>query len=99
MDPFCCLSSRDYNSANGDRLMIVDWVISLMHLTLIGLLSFFPDGSFVKLPDGLNNFFRGAARWIDMDTAGTVMSLIIAIYAAYGLAMLANWVMKRIRGG
>ena len=97
---FVYFSSKGYyNACDGDRLMIVDQLLAFMFGTLMFLLDFFPSGDFVKLPDGLQNMFKGVGRWVDMETVGTVVSLIIAVYAAYGTSMLLNWVIKRVRGG
>ena len=61
-----------------------------------GLLS---SAEFLQLPSGVYKIFRGIGKFIDMTVLGSIIAMMISIYAAYGSAFLINWIIKRFRGG
>jgi len=79
--------------------MFADWIIAFMYGCLMFFLDFFPSAEFLQIPSGIYNIFRGIGKFIDMNVLGSIIAMMISIYAAYGAAFLINWIIKRFRGG
>jgi len=79
--------------------MIADWLIAFMYGSLMFFLDFFPRADFLNIPTGVYALFKGVGNWVDMGVAGQLVAMMVSIYAAYGMAFLMNWLIKRFRGG
>ncbi|WP_333642158.1 hypothetical protein [Mesotoga prima] len=62
------------------------------------IVSWFPDSIEFNIP-AINIIATNAGEWIDIPSIMVVVSLMISIHAAMGIAFLVNWIIKRVRGG
>lgn len=68
-------------------------------LSLLGaIVSWFPAAGDFQIPV-LNVVAKNVGAWIDIPAILTVISLMVGIQGALGVAFLVNWIIKRVRGG
>lgn len=68
-------------------LALVQWAVS-----------WFPPMSQYSF-DTFTLVIQGLNEWVDIPSLVAIISIILGIYATMGVVMLANWVIKRFRGG
>lgn len=84
------------SAKGGDRLMtfIVQGFLAL----ITAIVSWFPSSETIDIP-AINVVGQNLSGWIDIASIVTVIGLVTTIYAAFGIAFLVNWIIKRVRGG